>query len=432
MGIFRVFEADDFPPGSRPSDRRSRTAQRVLVGLAVLTLVALLVAPAVGLHAVWNVAVPILPALLVLAPGVWRNICPLSFIAAVPQRLGIAHNKQLPQRLNDLFLLIAVVTLFLVLPLRHVLLDKSGLATAFTLVLLGLGAATAGLLFKSRSGWCAGLCPVHPVEKLYGTRPVVTTHNSECLSCVRCVAVCPDSTPQAIDEDAKPNAKANAKANASVNASVNADDSRLRNLCTTIMLGAFPGYVYGWFHVPDYPIGQGMAHLGDAYGLPLVTALITLSVFICLRATLGRHYYGLLNRAFAASAVAFFYWFRLPALVGFGLVPGDGMLVDLSPVIWEGWVMILRLGVVTFLFYWLVRDRFTPTAWTETPRLAQDIVRQMAEDAAQDEVDPGAATASPASSASSGSSGSSGSPGKPKPRTARTSRPGRKSPASGS
>ncbi|MHC4852154.1 MAG: hypothetical protein ACYTGO_13880 [Planctomycetota bacterium] len=423
MGIYRVFEANDFPPGSRPSDRRSRTAQRVLVGLAVLTLVALLVAPAVGLHAVWNVAVPILPALLVLAPGVWRNICPLSFIAAVPQRLGIAHNKQLPQRLNDLFLLIAVVTLFLVLPLRHVLLDKSGLATALTLVLLGLGAATAGLLFKSRSGWCAGLCPVHPVEKLYGARPVVTTNNSECLSCVRCVAVCPDSTPQAIDEDAKANDHTN--------------DSRLRNLCTTIMLGAFPGYVYGWFHVPDYAPGQGMAHLGDAYGLPLVTALVTLAVLICLRATLGRLYYGLLNRAFAASAVAFFYWFRLPALVGFGLVPGDGMLVDLSPVLWEGWVMILRLGVVTFLFYWLVRDRFTPTAWTETPRVAPDVARQMAEDAAQnasedaaqDEADPGTATASPGKPAARTAAGSRG---KPAARAARTARTGRKSPASGS
>ena len=39
---------------------------------------------------------------------------------------------------------------------------------------------------------------------------------------------------------------------------------------------------------------------------------------------------GALPKVFAAAAVCTYYWYRLPALAGFGPHPGTGLLVDLT------------------------------------------------------------------------------------------------------
>src|SRR5690606_14925626 len=41
-------------------------------------VVALVAAPSLGLRVVWSAAVPVLPAVFLLAPALWRNVCPLA------------------------------------------------------------------------------------------------------------------------------------------------------------------------------------------------------------------------------------------------------------------------------------------------------------------------------------------------------------------
>ena len=51
-----------------------RLLQGVFFAIGVVILAALFLKPALGLHLLWNVLIPVAPALLVLAPGVWRNV----------------------------------------------------------------------------------------------------------------------------------------------------------------------------------------------------------------------------------------------------------------------------------------------------------------------------------------------------------------------
>src|SRR6185369_7585452 len=75
-------------------------AGRVLSVSAMLGLaVALIAAPEVGLLLTWGVAVPLLPAVWMLAPGLWRNLCPLSAANQTPRIFGFTRGKTLPPAL---------------------------------------------------------------------------------------------------------------------------------------------------------------------------------------------------------------------------------------------------------------------------------------------------------------------------------------------
>ena len=39
----------------------------------------------------WKVVIPLLPLLFLVAPGLWRNICPLAASNQTPRALGITQ-----------------------------------------------------------------------------------------------------------------------------------------------------------------------------------------------------------------------------------------------------------------------------------------------------------------------------------------------------
>jgi hypothetical protein len=60
------------------------------VGLAVL----LVVRPEQGLFLLWQLVIPIVPAVFLVAPGLWRNACPLAALNQLPRLAGfegLAH-----------------------------------------------------------------------------------------------------------------------------------------------------------------------------------------------------------------------------------------------------------------------------------------------------------------------------------------------------
>jgi len=318
----------------------------LLVGVAIV--VALVAWPAIGIHAFWNVLIPVAPALLVFAPGAWRNVCPLGSVGMLPRHLGWSRDRAVDVTWQGRFALLGVVLLLGIVPLRHVVFDTNGPATAFVLVVLACLAFAMGLVFRRKSGWCSGPCPVHPVEKLYGQGPLVSPPNAHCGTCTNCVAPCPESTPLAHPLLGR--------------------GSDLRGLAGVLLVGGFPGFIWGWFHVPDYTV-DGWEHLLTAYGWPYAAAAVTLVAFVALRRLLGPAADGLLVRVFAAAAIACYYWYRLPALVGFGPFPGDGMLVDLTMSL-PSWVPAALKAATTALFLYLLVLR-TPArrAWTQRPPL---------------------------------------------------------------
>src|SRR5205085_3624446 len=63
------------------------------LGLCVL----LVVEPGTGLKLWWRLGVPLLPMVWFLAPGVWRNSCPLSATNQAPRLLKITRGWAAPE-----------------------------------------------------------------------------------------------------------------------------------------------------------------------------------------------------------------------------------------------------------------------------------------------------------------------------------------------
>jgi hypothetical protein len=239
------------------------------------------------------------------------------------------------------------VALLLLVPARRVALDTHGPATAAVLLALGLLALGAGALFQGKSGWCAGLCPVHPVERLYGQRPLFSVTNACCTSCTRCTVPCPDATP----------------GQHPLSRSVGCSD-RLADL---VLVGGFPGFVFGWFQVPDaaVPSLEGAIH---AFALPFGGLAASLVVFLAARALLPKERERSLVRAFGAAALACYYWFRVPALVGFPVFPGDGVLVDLHVALPAWFPAAAHVATTSLVGAWLLAPTVRRRAWCAPAR----------------------------------------------------------------
>ncbi len=325
--------------GLIPSPWRWAQAVLFVVGGAIFFL--LIFAPRLGIHALWNVLVPVAPALVLLAPGLWRNICPLATanqVVAKPLNGGGGITASLQGKL----LLVGIALLFVIIPIRHPLLNENAAASAIALATMMLLAVGAGRFLPRKSGWCSGLCPIHPVERLYGTTKVVyAPGNGHCSSCKACVPVCTDNRGRGDGVYEK-------------------ELGRPGRIATLLMCGVFPGYVFGWFQVADVRGSATAADWVATYAWPLGAGVVTLVLWSLLRLRCSpRTATGISG---AATLIAY-YFHRLPALVGFGPHPGDGMLVDLSGTLPASFEVILQVLVVALCVGWFLGRQRPGGSW---------------------------------------------------------------------
>ena len=89
--------ADPFPNYTQVPDPLPQSAWRAarVASVAFLAgVVVLLVAdPDAGLDLWWGLLVPLLPLVWFVAPGLWRNVCPLAAANQIPRVLGFRRNK---------------------------------------------------------------------------------------------------------------------------------------------------------------------------------------------------------------------------------------------------------------------------------------------------------------------------------------------------
>ena len=201
---------------------------------------------------------------------------------------------------------------------------------------MGLLAIGLGLVFTQKSGWCSSLCPIYPVELLYGSQPLVSVPNAHCPQCAQCVAPCSESTPGLAPSTAV--------------------NTKLGRGAGIVLSGCFPGFVWGWYNVPTYRGWDGISHLHVAYGIPWAGGCLTLALYLVLRRTWPQLEF-LVARVFAAAAIVTYYWFRLPPMFGIGDTDA-AMIIDISPWLspWSaialqlfalvafGWLMVVRTG----------------------------------------------------------------------------------------
>jgi NADPH-dependent 2,4-dienoyl-CoA reductase/sulfur reductase-like enzyme/ferredoxin len=271
-----------------------RVLRILSVSFALALCAVLVVAPGTGLTIWWKVLVPLLPAVFFFAPGLWRNVCPLAALNQVPRTLGVTRARRAPRVIREHGHLIAMVAFVVLVAARKPLFNGSGVATA-ALILGALGLAlTGGLIFNGKSGWCGSICPLLPVQRLYGQTPFATVANQHCNPCVGCTKNCYDFNPRV-----------------AYLADVHDRDRRFGGY-RVLFAAAFPGLIVG-FYVTAKPGGWGSA---AAMAAQMAVALfVSIGVFHAVQ-TFTQATAQQLTAVFGAAAINLYYGFTLNSLFG--------------------------------------------------------------------------------------------------------------------
>jgi len=204
-------------------------------------------------------------------------------------------------------------------PARHLIFNTSGVWLGVTMTAVALLALGLGLVVRAKGGFCNSICPLLPVEKLYGQAPLISAPNPRCSPCTLCTAKgCLDLDPSK-----------------SLRAALG-NSTTVRDWIRTpfgVFAAAFPGFIFGYFQVGDV----ATSHWYVAYGIILSFSLGSLALTAFLAAAL-RDSINRLLPVLGALAVGIYYWYAAPAsLAAFGL-PGG---------------ILLRWVLVAFVAIWL-------------------------------------------------------------------------------
>ena len=345
-----------FKSGAQLS-KQSITSWRVvqfavwLIGAVILTC--LLFFPPLGILLFWNILIPIAPFLFVVAVGIWRNLCPLATTTLLPRHLGWSKRKILTTKQIGILNVIATFSLFIIAPLRHAIFNNNGVATGLMIITMAGIGVTLGFFYEWKSAWCSGLCPVHPVEKLYGGNVLMSLPNANCDNCMNCVIPCPDSTPNIHP--------------------LSSHKTEYNTLSGLMIIGGLPGFIWGWFHVPNSTGITDLENFLSVYQQPMVGLAITAILYYNINQVIQPVYKRKLINIFAAAGVSCYYWYRLPSLIGFGTFQDDGLLINLSNHLPLWIVPLMRLISTSFFFYWLVFRKPNKQSWVIRPAFAKKI-----------------------------------------------------------
>lgn len=297
-----------------------RAAQAVGVLLTVALLYAFLAWPTVALPLLWDRVIPLLPAVFLVNPLLWRNVCPLASLNELGGRAReapVAAGRWLAAAWA-----VGIVLLALLVPARRFLFNEHGLAMTVTVSAVALLALGAGFVVSRRGGFCNTICPVLPVEKLYGQAPLLELGSARCGDCNRCVgAGCPDlAGRKAAVQSVTPGRSGH----------------WLATPFGTFAL-AFPGFIVGYFTTAD----GSLASAPVVYGTVLFWSVASLLVLgAAVLASRARPIVALF--ALGAVAITTYYWFAAPKLVvayGGSQVAGEvvrsGMMLAL--LAWAVW-----------------------------------------------------------------------------------------------
>ena len=267
-------------------------ALRVITLLTTLGLVGLLFSSPLGLTVFWGLAIPALPALFVMAPGLWRQVCPMAFVNQVPNLIGRPSSRGLPSHARDWAFTVAVGAFIAIVSLRVPLLNSSGAIVGAGILCVLVLAFLGGVVFKGRSGWCGTFCPLGPIQRAYGHAPLVLVSNGYCPSCVGCQKHCYDFNPRAaIFEDL-----------------MDSDPGYAGQ--RRFFMAMVPGMVLGYF------LQQAQVAYGEGSRLLILLGAMCLSVGV-YQAAISFFRLNPFRAAnlFAGLALAAFYWFAGPIIL---------------------------------------------------------------------------------------------------------------------
>jgi len=254
-----------------------------VVGLSAL-LAGLWLVPDTALKVLWSGVVPLLPALLLVSPALWRNVCPLATLDVVVTAPD--GSSRLSPRQVQWGVGMGAVLLAVIVAARPPLFNHDGPALAGALATFAAVAVIRGRRYGKKAGFCNAICPLIPVERLYGQAPLIEIGNPHCPTCTLCaMRGCVDLSP------------------AKVGAQLLGPSRRGAGWLLRpfgVFAAAFPGFVAGFF------IGRGLLPLGQAAAAVGGAALSWLVAGALVLLGLGwRH---LLRGSAALAAMAYYYF----------------------------------------------------------------------------------------------------------------------------
>ena len=278
------------------SDGRSlnslwRIAQVLVLTATVALLTGLFLTPDPALTILWSVLIPLVPASLLISPAIWRNVCPLATLNMLPGRLGGTVTSS--PRFVATTGAIGILLLGALVPARRFLFNNEGPALAATIVVICVAALLLGLRYDAKAGFCNALCPILPVERLYGHNPLLAVHNPRCQPCNFCTTrACIDLSPMK---------------------SVYQTLGRARLTYSWLFTpfgafaAAFPGFVFGYYTTADGPLNTAGGVYLHVATWAAISFAATAIVVAALNASAGRAL-----PVLAAAAATLYYWFVSP------------------------------------------------------------------------------------------------------------------------
>ena len=296
-----------------------RTAQYVGVILTLALIGALWMVPKPALKLLWDMVIPLLPAVFLVNPLIWRNVCPL---ATLNDLSGDRSDRPAASSaLVHAGWIVGIALLFVLVPARRFLFNENGPALAVTVTLVAVLAVATGFAFARRAGFCSSICPVLPVEKLYGQAPLLAMHGARCDRCTLCTPIgCIDL--------------AATKTVAQTIGPLRRDTSWLRTGFGAFA-AAFPGFVIGYFTTTN----GDLASAGAVYLRVLGFAIASYAI-VAAATTAFRMRAALAMPLLGAIALGLYYWYATPALA----------LAYGAP---EVTTLVLRVVIGATLAFWL-------------------------------------------------------------------------------
>lgn len=298
-------------------------AQAAGLLLTGLLLAGLVLQPDRALNILWNAVVPVLPAVFLVSPAIWRNVCPLATLTLMP-RGRHAHRTLSPAAVRTA-LVAGVLLLVILVPARRFLFNTDGLALGITIAAVAVVSLIGGTLFKRKAGFCNSICPVLPVERLYGQRPLLRLPNVRCVPCAGCTERgCLDLSP-------------------ADSAQTGVGERWSSSWWTLSPFGAFaaafPGFVIGYYTIANGPLTTA----GAVYSQVLIAMVVSWGIVTVASRLAGVAAAAALP-ALAVLAFGLYYWFAAEVISNaWGL--GVGMM-------WG-----LRVVAFSLLLIWLVARR---------------------------------------------------------------------------
>lgn len=259
---------------------------------ATVTIVAgLFLSPHATLGVLWYLAIPILPALFFINPILWRGICPLASANELGNRFRASEPPS--PRVSATLGIVGLLLFHILVPARHFVFNVNGPVLAVTIGVVLVVAVVLGASFAVRSGFCNALCPVLPVELLYGQTPLIPIARGRCTACSVCTPRgCADLAP--------------GKALIQLFGSTRHTTAWLWTPFG-FFSAALPGFIIAYGNVQD--VGTEAALL--VYATSVAWSLFSF-VLVWLTVTVTGAASGTTLRVLAAASGAAYYWFAGP------------------------------------------------------------------------------------------------------------------------